>query len=144
MPSIYSDTVKGRWGEESWAMSNSSVDVGYRVGSAAEDQIADLKRVSVDWSRSWEELQNSLLFVILGSDCNRWREPSYSIPNLVRHLEVKKERNFWFVWIPNASVVFGGLEPPLSGDALKSGDADAMVGRGHRLFCVGGTEWFCP
>lgn len=26
-------------------MSNRSVDVGYRVGSAAEDQIADLKRV---------------------------------------------------------------------------------------------------
>ena len=43
MPSIYSDTERGRG--RTGAVSNSSLDVGYRVGSAAEqDQIADILR----------------------------------------------------------------------------------------------------
>lgn len=62
MPSIYSDTVKGR-GEASWAMSNSSVDVGYRVGSAAEDQIADSKRVRL--STGEEAVKNCSISIYL-------------------------------------------------------------------------------
>lgn len=44
-------------------MSNSSVDVGYRVGSAAEDQIADSKRVRL-WTGE-EAVKNCSISILL-------------------------------------------------------------------------------
>lgn len=46
-------------------MSNSSVDVGYRVGSAAEDQIAHSKRVRL-WTGEEAATNYSLSILLLG------------------------------------------------------------------------------
>lgn len=46
-------------------MSNRSVDVGYRVGSAAEDQIADLKRVRLLTGKEAAETCSISIFLLL-------------------------------------------------------------------------------
>lgn len=64
MPSIYSDTVRGRGRTSNSALSNSAlsnslVDVGFRVGSAAgqDQEVADIlrecetRRETIDWPR---------------------------------------------------------------------------------------------
>lgn len=140
-----------------WAMSNSWVDVGYRVGSAAEDQITDLKRPSTGEEAAKNCRVGILLPLTSLSDrtLKGWRETFNSILKLVRPLEERKtkQRKSLSCVDTKRSVVFGGLgggagvagtRSSLGGDALKSGDTDEMVVCVHRLFYPGETDRLCP